>query len=72
MDKDARNRKHGRSTILGKRKVFRLDLNESRAGFCWLTETPSLSPDSNKPTSSCELEFSRLRQMTGIFSNEKI
>ena len=33
MDEDAWNRKHGRSTILGK-YVFRLDLNESREGFC--------------------------------------
>ena len=34
MDKDARNEKHGRSTILGKRNVFRLDLKESREFFC--------------------------------------
>ena len=34
MDKDARNRTHGRSTILGKINLFRLDLNESREGFC--------------------------------------
>ena len=33
MDKDARNRKHGRSTILGKISIFRLYLNESREGF---------------------------------------
>ena len=32
MDTDAWNRKHGRSTILGK-EMF-LDLNESREGFC--------------------------------------
>ena len=34
MDKDGRNRKHGRSTFLWKRNVFRLELNESRGGFC--------------------------------------
>ena len=34
MDEDERNRKHGRSTIFVKRHVFRLDLNESREGFC--------------------------------------
>ena len=55
----------------GKRNVFRFDLNESREGFSRVTETPSLSPDS-QPTSSCTLEFSRLWQMTGIFSNKKI
>ena len=32
MDTDAWNRKHGRSTILGK-EMF-LDLNESREGVC--------------------------------------
>ena len=34
MAKEAWNRQHGRSTILGKRNGFRLDLNESREGFC--------------------------------------
>ena len=30
----AQNTKHGRSTILEKENVFRLDLNESGDGFC--------------------------------------
>ena len=30
----ARNRKHGRSAVLGK-YIFRLHLNESREGLCW-------------------------------------
>ena len=34
MTTAARNRKHGRSTVLGKINVFRLHLNESREGFC--------------------------------------
>ena len=34
MKTAAQNRKHGRSTVLGKGNVFRLHLNESREGFC--------------------------------------
>ena len=34
MKTAARNKKHGRFTVFGKRTVFKLHLNESREGFC--------------------------------------
>ena len=34
MKTAARNRKHSRSIVLERKKVFRLHLNESREGFC--------------------------------------
>ena len=54
MDKDARNRKHGRSTILGKRNVFRLDLNESREGFCRRGRGRSFDVDGPKTEKALE------------------
>ena len=48
MDKEARNRNHGRSTILEKDNVFRLDLKESREDFCRRRRESSLHVDGPK------------------------
>ena len=62
MKTSAQNKKHGRSTIFGKKKVFRLDLNESREGFCRRGRGRSFHVDGPKTEKAWELTVESLVQ----------